>query len=498
MADQVIFRRGTLSAYQSSAKTAGTFYATSDTNQIFIGSDEYTKGVEALAAEPTADQTGEYGKLYAYNGTLYGVIDKSTNLIVKLANVSTTEGTVTSVGAGSGLTTDGDNPITASGTISHAVPTGAAATTDSLKDETPDFGESFNVVGVATDEFGHVTGVTTHTVTLPEETEVSVETATGTPTTLSAGDTFTVVTEVEKGAADQSVKRTVSTFTLPDDNNTEYTIASTSAGKITVTPGGTSTEAAYDVAINGWENLATKEDIAKVFTYLGTVEKVADLPTKYQVGTTAELRVGDVYHVTEDGSEYVVITAPTESTDAVWELLGTIIDLSAYAKTEDVIARVSSATAGNVPSLTADGQITDSGKVLEQSITSDVVLVTAESATTTQFGYMSAADKVKLDAISDDEYKNKLDGVKVDGIALTIADDKTVDIALSNFGITVSASDINDVVNKLSTSGGTITGDLTVEGELHATADKATADADGNVIADTYALKTDLEWKSIE
>lgn len=113
---------------------------------------------------------------------------------------------------------------------------------------------------------------------------------------------------------------------------------------------------------------------------------------------------------------------------------------------------------------------------------------------------MSAADKTKLDGIASGAEANVLEGVQVNGTDLTITN-KKVNVQLSDFGITATAADLNDINNKLDmTSGGTVTGAVTfsngitadVTGDLTGTASKATADAAGNDIQTTYATKQEV------
>lgn len=70
--------------------------------------------------------------------------------------------------------------------------------------------------------------------------------------------------------------------------------------------------------------------VTAIFTFKGTKATVAELPSD---DTQA---VGDVWHVTETGGEYVW-------DGSEWELLGISVDLSAYAKTEDVTADIAEA-----------------------------------------------------------------------------------------------------------------------------------------------------------
>ena len=445
---QVIFSSGTLAAYKAIAtKDPGTIYWTSDTHQIFVGESEYTKGMEVLDAAPTSATPGEVGKFYYYNGNLYNctAVSGSTATFVRVANVNDEGGTVTSVTIGEGLVAgDGtDNPITSEGTIQHAIPTGAAVTADPISNQTPDFGDNITVLGASTDKFGH-TNLTTHTVTLPTETAISVESATGQSQTLQPGDTISVVTNVELGAADQSVKRTITTFTLPDDEGVTYTFASNQDGTILVTP---SVGDAYSVAIHGWDDLATKSEIAAVFKYKGSVATVNDLPTV--------AAVGDVYHVESNSAEYACVTASDDDHDAVYEELGGIVDLSLYALSADVIQRVTGAT-NEVPKFNADGTLSSTGFTLGTSVPADALFTdtTYDPATTTTAGLMSAADKTALDSA--------IQGVKVNDTALTPDANNNVNVTVASGandgtiavnGTDVAVTGFSDLVDEIGTDG---------------------------------------------
>jgi len=328
MANLIKLGQGTKSGYDSVAvKDQYQVYFTTDTHQIFVGSDEFTKGTKVLSAEPTSATPGDQDRLYAFDGALYLMSGKegSTYNWIRVANINDTAGTVTSVAAGEGLETASGSAITSTGTIKHSVPSGAAAAADSLTNQTPDFGESFNIQGVGTDKFGHVVANNTHTVTLPTETPVTVSDTTGSAVTLTPGDSFTVVTGVGMSTAvdatDHDVVDTKVTFTLPSDVNTTYSISSTSEGVVTLTGSDSSSSTAV---IDGWSDLAKKSDITSVFKYKGSVASVADLPKAADVG--------DVYQV--GTSEYVCITAGTGAEDpATYEELGPVVDLSAYATT---------------------------------------------------------------------------------------------------------------------------------------------------------------------
>lgn len=444
---QIQFKSGTSAGFAQITPDASTFYYLTDTQQIFLGSSEYTKSTHVLNAAPTESTPGDIGSLYAYNGNLYlcSAIDNGVYTYVRVANVNDVVGSVTSVGAGAGLATASgdDNPITSTGTIVHAVPTGASTHSSTASaTQTLDFGDTFELETVDTDEFGHVTGFHTTTVTMPAN----------------------------------------------PDTDTTYSISSDSEGTITLTP---SEGSAETITIDGWSDLAKKSEIAAVFKFKGTVATVAALPTDGEVG--------DVWHVTAANAEYVCVQAGTTDpqVDAVWEELGTDIDLSGY------VEKVTGATAGNVANLTADGSIADSGFTIGISVPADAVFTdtTYENATTAEAGLMSAEDKAKLDGIEPGGEVNIIDSISVASTAIAPDANKNVNIELSNFGLTVDAADLNQLDGKLSTASNVLTVDGDITGNA-ATADfadaasTATYDVNGDQIDTTYAKLTDLQWQA--
>ena len=311
-----------------SSKDQYEVYFCTDTHQIFVGAQEYTKGTKVLTAEPTEATEGDKDRLYAYNGSLWlcGGAGETAGTYVwtRVANVNDTAGTVTSIIAGEGLTTaSGSTAITSSDTLQHAVPSGASTVTDSITDQTPAFGSTFAIEGVSTDKFGHVTAVNSHTVTLPNETALGVTPAEGTGTELAYGSTFAAITGVEKGDGSHDLTVTSTVFTVPASDDTTYSISSTSEGVITLTD---SNANASTAVIDGWDLLAKKSDITSVFKFKGTKTDASQLP--------AIAEVGDVWYVEDDSSEYVcTVASETGSPAATFEKLGPIVDLSAYATT---------------------------------------------------------------------------------------------------------------------------------------------------------------------
>lgn len=426
---QVQFFAG-LYANLPSSRSEDTLYFCTDTHQIFKGSAEYTKGTKVLNAEPTSSTPGDEGRLYAYNGNLYlcNLDGASSYTWTRVANINDEGGTITSITVGEGLDqASGDtNPITTTGTIKHAVPAGAAIFDDDITAQTPAAGSTFEIEGVSTDKFGHVIDINKHTVTLPD-----------------------------------------------------YTLSSATEGVITLTP---SAGNASTVAINGWNDLAKKSELAAVFIFKGIVADVASLPQ--------EAEVGWVYNVTTDPSgvsaEYVCVTAGTGAAQpAVWEELGTTLDLSAYATTASVIQRVLGET-GEVPKFNADGTLSSTGFTLGVSVPADAKFTdtTYDNATTATDGLMSASDKEKLDGLVE---RAAVTGVK--GAADANYSTGDVSIGLTNLGVNATTAELNILNGRLTASGTTATFDGNITGN-------AVNDGYGNVISDTYATKAELSWQA--
>lgn len=334
--------QGTRANYDALAsKDQYSVYYCTDTHQIFVGAEEYTKSTLSLGGVPTTSTEGDTGRLYAYNGGLYlcsGQVSGEYQWTL-VAETNVTAGTVSSVGATDGLETDQPEgaAITTSGNIKHSIPSGAATHIDDVVDQTPAFGSTFAIQSIATDKFGHVTGINSHAVTIPTETPVTVTPNAATAEPLAPGSTFTVLTGVSMseaaGATDHDLVTDAVTFTVPLD--TTYTLTSESEGVLTLTD---SNANASTVAINGWDLLAKKSDLTTVFRYKGTVATPEALPQ------TAGVEVGDVYQVTNGpqgtNCEYVCVDNTTPGS-FTWEELGTTVDLSAYATTAYVDDKMS-------------------------------------------------------------------------------------------------------------------------------------------------------------
>ena len=456
---QVVFNSCTSTVFAGIAtKDQNAIYYLSDTHQIFVGGEEFTKSVKGLNATPTASTPGDAGRLYYYDGNLYacGGLSEGDYIWTRVANINDVVGSVTSIGAGEGLgVADGStNPITTAGSLVHAIPSGASTHSDAGAAQTPGFGSTFAVETIATDKFGHVTAISENTVTLPTETEVSVTDGTAQASTLEFGSTFTALTNVAKGTGSHEIEQVETVFTIPElPAATTYAISSDAEGTVTLTP---SQGSAQTITIDGWSDLAKKSELAAVFVFKGTVATVSALPTVAEVGW--------VYHVTAANAEYVCVTASTETTDAVWEELGTTIDLSGYME------KVTTATTGDIAIFAADGSVIDSG-------------MTTANATTATAGFMSAADKEKLDGIEAGAEVNAIETISVDGTTLSIDANRDVALTLADFSQVTQSGGVTTIAANLT---GTAT-----------TATIAVNDANGAQIDTTYATKASVSWNVI-
>ena len=413
---KIKFLHGTYAKYVSiTNKDPNTLYFCEDTKQMFVGDAEYTKGTKVLESAPTSDTVGNDGCLYAYNGNLYlcSVKVDGTYDWTKVANVTSSVG-VTSIGVGEGLNTtaDSENPITSTGTIVHATPEGAQAITGTASDVAVAMGESFDVQTVSTDKFGHVTGVHTHKITLPNL----------------------------------------------NDADTTYTIESGSAeGTIKVTP---SNGTSYEVSITGWEYLAKSSDLNKIFKYRGTVATIADLPT--------DAVEGDVYHVTESGEEFVYAVVDSNAT-ATWESIGGVVDLSAYAKTADVVPRVSGAT-GQVAQFNEDGTVSSTGHTLEASVPANAKFTDTVYTHPEATAYTSGLYKVTVNET----------GHIIAATPVTQADLTALGLVSTTSATTIAASTTGNAATATSAS-------------------SAEKDGQGNVITATYATKEEaaMVWEEM-
>lgn len=146
----------------SSFTTSGTINHSNSVTAIT------TEGLYKFKFDAQGHITGALAQGVTDNSSNTDVASSDTNLITartlyyQLANkgYTTNTGTVTSVTAGNGLT---GGPVTTTGSISHAVPTGATSGAHDGGGGSREY-----IKSITTDEFGHVTGINTASETVTD------------------------------------------------------------------------------------------------------------------------------------------------------------------------------------------------------------------------------------------------------------------------------------------------------------------------------------------
>lgn len=349
---QIRFLKGTAAGYAGiSEKDANAIYFCTDTHQIFVGSEEYTKGTGKLSAQPTSTTKGEHGKLYAYNGSLYLCeVSGSTYNWTRVANVNDKQGTVTSIGAGEGLgvASGSENPITSAGTLVHAVPSGAGVKTGATTKLTPAHGGSFNMTNVSTDKFGHVTAVVNQEVQLPAETPLNVSTAEGVASELAHGSTVTLVTGAKKGTNSHDLQVTTVEYTMPSE--TPLSISAPAAKTGTLTHGG---ELTVVTNVTQGEN---SHDIVKEVT-------------KFTLPAAPVLADGETAGLVKSGGDVTITDGViTVNDDSHAHVIGNVDGLQAALDAKATPADISSAISTHNTSDTAHDDIRTSLAELAQEV----------------------------------------------------------------------------------------------------------------------------------
>lgn len=339
------FKAGTSTNYAALANyDDNTLYFLTDTHQLFLGNVEYTKSNNnTLTAIPTSATKGEYGQLYycTANTSLYvcGKTEGVATIWTRVANINDKNGTITSITAGDGLSGD---TITQSGTIAHAVPTGAeTGSVGQDANSNPSFGGTFKVLQVATDKFGHVTAKNEHTVTLPSVIGGSI-----------TGSATKFVSSVSVGSNGVLTGGTT-------EADTEITAAST----------GIPTSAAVKAYA---DNIISANDAMVFKGTLGTDGSVTSLPTnKYKVGWTYKVATADTYagQKCEVGDMIIAIkNGPSTGTTVVaedWSVIQTNID--------GAVTHTTNMTTGQVVVADGAGEVKTTGFTIGASVPADAV-----------------------------------------------------------------------------------------------------------------------------
>lgn len=476
-----------------------TIYFLTDTQQIYLGNREYTKTIKILDAQPTASTVGENGRIYVYNGNMYmcqvnGYVYNWT----RIANVNDKDGTVTEIRVGTGLTGD---TITGSGTIAHAVPTGASIKSDNIANSSPDFGDTFQIAGVQTDEFGHVTAVNLHTVTLPTESSLAISSTNDTAETLASEGTFEVVTEISKGHGTHDISYKKKQFKLPISNagtgggGATYTFETgvTKPGSIKITP---SDGAPFEVVIKDWDKIsAGGSGEGPGFIYEGSVENTSNLPEGASIG--------QIHYVKNEGAYYIYLGS-TEG----WSEFNSAVDLTDYALKNETIPRVSG-NAGQVPKFNTDGTISSTGFRLEKDVPANAVFTDTTYTHATHTAHGLGLYKVQIDGeghVSNATQVQKSDIINL-GIPEQNTDTKVKTTPNTTGTIYLAGADKNsETTGELQINPNVYVGS---DGSMNATAfhgkadtatsadtatqaTKAIKDGEGNIITDTYVTKEEL------
>lgn len=339
------FKAGTSTNYTALANyDENTLYFLTDTHQLFLGNVEYTKSNNnTLTAIPTSATKGEYGQLYycTANTSLYvcGQTVGVATVWTRIANINDKNGTITSITAGDGLSGD---TITQSGTIAHAVPTGASTgSAGQDADSNLSFGGSFKVLQVTTDKFGHVTAKDERTIKIPSVIGGSI-----------TGSATKFVSSVSVGSNGALTGDTT-------EADTEITAAST----------GIPTSAAVKAYA---DNIISANDAMVFKGTLGTGGSVTSLPTnKYKVGWTYKVATADTYagQKCEVGDMIIAIkNGPSTGTTVVeedWSVIQTNID--------GAVTHTTNMTTGQVVVADGAGGVKTTGFTIATSVPADAV-----------------------------------------------------------------------------------------------------------------------------
>lgn len=167
--ESVHFRTCTIDEYKSIVPNENSIYFVSDTKQVYVGSNEYTKSALTLESRPSLETEGEEGRIYICleDGSSYAYIGGRWVVLY-----DPTVETVKSISAGECVTCD-PNPITYKGTVSHSVPEGAYEIVPDVNPVKLKLGDTFFTNEVKTDKFGHVVELDKRSITLPSANELT-------------------------------------------------------------------------------------------------------------------------------------------------------------------------------------------------------------------------------------------------------------------------------------------------------------------------------------
>lgn len=180
---------------------------------------------------------------------------------------------------------------------------------------------------------------------------------------------------------------------------------------------------------NGWEDLGIS---AEQLEKLNGIETGADKALYTEMPTA-----------TADIAGQVVIYAGNDTTDYTKGLIYVCKEVDGAYIWEEATPTITGATTDSAEVIVNDGEITanvrisaDSNNALQLKTVDGVQGLYVEatevgSASETEDGLMTSDDKKKLDGIEEGAQVNKLEGVKVNGTALTIDAEKNVNVEIS-------------------------------------------------------------------
>lgn len=195
------------------------------------------------------------------------------------------------------------------------------------------------------------------------------------------------------------------------------------------------------------------------------------------VGTETTWAHGDHVHPTDTSRAPIASPDFTGTPTAPTAAAGT--NTTQIATTAFVKNAVDTIDAGVTSVASKTGAVT-----LEKADITDLAAVTG---TTGDVGLMTAVDKNKLDNVETgaEVNQNAFSNVKVGNVTVA-ADSKTDTLEFAGSNVTITPDETNDKVTI------SITASNIASALGNTAVDRATADAAGNNIADTYAKKTDI------
>lgn len=438
------------------SKDLNTVYFCTDTQQLFVGETEYTRPVNHGTQLP--------GGYLPPNSLFYHETEKVLY-----------------------FSQDGASWQSVSNFYTH--PTFTQRVLGDQTGATLAYGGTFKVPKVTVDNNGHVSAGEDITFTLPAapvipevpDVEVSEEgsgnavtgvSADGHTVTVTKGQTFATKTELDtvKTTADAAMPKVGGTFTGPVNVQTPTADSNAATKKYVDDKGDEVLQSAQDYA----DSILGANDAMVFKGTLGTGGTVTALPTTYQTGWTYRVITAGTYagQACEVGDLIIAVADATDDgSNADWTIAQTNID---GAVTHSAPLTVDNIIVGN-----GAGQVKPSSTKV-----SDL------------------ATKSELTGKVDKTFELNGHALSGDSLDLTKSD-----VGLGNVDNTADANKVVASAGKLTTArtitiAGDATGAASFDGSANATITldvaRATADASGNNIEDTYATKTEVQNSALK